>query len=570
MIITSYKHPKLLIILVFICYSNIIKSQSKKTDSLIYKDYPKFDSLITKNWSNIDISIQLSHAYLEEAKTNKDSLNMMEAYFYLSSLYYQKNPLMALEYSDSTLQICINSKFVDYNYPFSIYRWRGDIYYDMRNFKKSLDNFLSAQKYLNDDLDFGENHADLNIRIGLLKSRLGNYDEALIHSKKAYLFFSSKGRNKISAEYYLACLFALSDGYLRTNQSDSTSIINKIGIQESSKYKLDNDKAYFILYEGINHFKKGNFLTSIDSLENTILRFKRLKDLPNLAEAYFYLAKSNLEIGKEALAIDYFKKVDSVFIQTQDLHPTLRSTYEELISFYNSKKDTLSQLIYLNRLLKFDSIINGNYQHLSTKIIKEYDTPIILEEKQKLIQKIEGTNNLKSRIIFWLIVILIVVSVLTFYFYRKRIHYKKRFEAILENKSLEKDADQKKEKRKLLISQNIVSNVQVKLESFEQEDQFLDRSISLNKLAIIFGTNSNYLSKIINHHKNKNFSSYLNQLRIQYAVQKLKEDTQFRKYDIKSIAQEVGFNSAESFSKAFYKQTGIYPSYFIKKLNKSS
>ncbi len=33
-----------------------------------------------------------------------------------------------------------------------------------------------------------------------------------------------------------------------------------------------------------------------------------------------------------------------------------------------------------------------------------------------------------------------------------------------------------------------------------------------------------------------------------------------------AIAEEAGFNTAESFSKAFFKKTGIKPSYFIKEL----
>jgi len=74
---------------------------------------------------------------------------------------------------------------------------------------------------------------------------------------------------------------------------------------------------------------------------------------------------------------------------------------------------------------------------------------------------------------------------------------------------------------------------------------------------------------VINHYKKESFSSYLNSLRIVYAVEKLKADTSFRNYTIAAIAKEVGFNNPESFSKAFYKKTGIYPSYFMNKLNKT-
>ena len=39
-------------------------------------------------------------------------------------------------------------------------------------------------------------------------------------------------------------------------------------------------------------------------------------------------------------------------------------------------------------------------------------------------------------------------------------------------------------------------------------------------------------------------------------------------YIIKAIAKEIGFNTSEAFSKSFYKNTGIYPSFFLKELDK--
>jgi AraC-like DNA-binding protein len=48
----------------------------------------------------------------------------------------------------------------------------------------------------------------------------------------------------------------------------------------------------------------------------------------------------------------------------------------------------------------------------------------------------------------------------------------------------------------------------------------------------------------------------------------LKKDDKLTKYTIQALAQEFGFNSAESFSAAFYKKTEIKPTYFIKELTK--
>ena len=64
------------------------------------------------------------------------------------------------------------------------------------------------------------------------------------------------------------------------------------------------------------------------------------------------------------------------------------------------------------------------------------------------------------------------------------------------------------------------------------------------------------------------FSAYISELRIDLCVDKLKNDQTFRKYTMNAIAHEIGFNNAESFSKAFHRRTGIYPSYFIRELEK--
>ena len=82
------------------------------------------------------------------------------------------------------------------------------------------------------------------------------------------------------------------------------------------------------------------------------------------------------------------------------------------------------------------------------------------------------------------------------------------------------------------------------------------------------GTNSKYLSKIINKYKEKTFSNYINDLRIEYAINKLYSDKQFRKYSIEAIADDLGFKSSRSFFGVFQKKTGISPSYFILELER--
>ena len=107
-----------------------------------------------------------------------------------------------------------------------------------------------------------------------------------------------------------------------------------------------------------------------------------------------------------------------------------------------------------------------------------------------------------------------------------------------------------------------------KLDEFEKNKGYLEANINQIDFARKLETNSTYLSKTINQYKNKNFSQYINDLRIEHTITRLSEDKKFRNYSIKAISEEVGFSNSESFSKAFLKKTGYQPSYFIKNSEK--
>ncbi|MGH1387399.1 helix-turn-helix domain-containing protein, partial [Kordia sp.] len=117
------------------------------------------------------------------------------------------------------------------------------------------------------------------------------------------------------------------------------------------------------------------------------------------------------------------------------------------------------------------------------------------------------------------------------------------------------------------VPQEIIDTILSQLTKFEDTKKFT-KQVSITSLAKNLKTNPKYLSKVINWHYKKNFSHYISELRIEYVISRLKEDSKFRNYTIKAIAQEAGFGNTESFSKSFHKSTGIKPSYFIKELQK--
>jgi AraC-like DNA-binding protein len=105
-----------------------------------------------------------------------------------------------------------------------------------------------------------------------------------------------------------------------------------------------------------------------------------------------------------------------------------------------------------------------------------------------------------------------------------------------------------------------------KLSQFEIKKGYLEPNVTIQMLSTTFETNSKYVSKIVNIYKQKTFIQYINDLRIEYAIAQLESNRKLTNYTIHGLAQEFGFNSAESFSAAFYKKTEIKPTYFIKKL----
>lgn len=102
-----------------------------------------------------------------------------------------------------------------------------------------------------------------------------------------------------------------------------------------------------------------------------------------------------------------------------------------------------------------------------------------------------------------------------------------------------------------------------KLEQFENSVHFTKKDMSLAQLASQFDTNTKYLSEVINSHKDQNFNSYINQLRINYIVDKLNSNRKYLQYKISYLADESGFSSHSSFATVFKSVTGIPPTVFI-------
>ncbi len=535
------------------------KEQQSKEDS--------YQFLADKFYANEKDSVTAAiygNQYLLKAKIDKDTIKIANGYYFLASSVKSS---IAHKYCDSIIAITKNRNTS--SYPAFAYLNKADNYFNEGNYKKAFDYFLKvheeATKYENVMLQYLSKK-----NIGILKAILGENETALLTLTECYTFYS---KHKNQAPYdYLNTLFALSESYNFNKKLDSATLINRLGYKESMKLKHEKFKYYFVLNEGINQYCKKNYVAARDSLRRSIEELKVNGDRANLGQAYFYLGKTLSSLSFEGDAIEQHKKVDTIFQEIPQIIPESRENYEVLINYYKDIDDKNNQLKYIERLLKVDSVLNINYKYLLKNIVQKYDTPRLLSKKQEIINSLESEKKLSSIMIVSLLMLSIVSVVFWIFNYQKRKKYKKRFDELYNADFANKNENTKspsiKEADSITISEEIVSEILRDLKKFEQNKDYLQSNITVNDLAKKMNTNSKYLSTIVNYYKKKTFSTYINELRIDYCIEKLKTDTKFIKFTVRAIAREIGFNSPESFSKSFYKLKGIYPSYFIKELEK--
>jgi AraC-like DNA-binding protein len=524
-------------------------------DSLLKKEFTTLHSQFFDTQTPDSIASLYANAYLLKAKNLGDSKKIIDGYYYKSLLASDD---LKLHYIDSLIQYA--TKRPDhYLLENALIIKAGDLY--LKNlYKDALDVFLEAQKYAK-AADNKKALFNIEYSIGVIYNLIGEYKKGLKTLKKSLKNFET---------------LALKDEGRRLNiMSSMATSYRQLRMHDSVTYYTSKARLYnvLVLKEGINLYQTQEYAKAVDSIQKVIPYFQQQEDDSNLAYAYFYLGKTYLKTERPTKAIDYLKKVDTIFLNINYLFPETRAAYELLIDHYKQKKDLSKQLLYIERLLQVDSIIYDKGLYLMKHISEDYNTPRLIADKQQVIQSLEEDKQYYRLGIILAIVIAVITIGFLIYQYVQRNLYQKRFEQLLQAQEDKKQhtiidvSDQKK--AALNIPEDIVAAVLEKLSDFKQKEAFLTSNITLQKLAKDFKTNHTYLSKIINMYEGKSFNAFINDLRISYTINRLQNDSVFRKYTIDAIAEESGFSNTRTFSRAFQRKTNLNPSYFIKNLNAS-
>ena len=90
------------------------------------------------------------------------------------------------------------------------------------------------------------------------------------------------------------------------------------------------------------------------------------------------------------------------------------------------------------------------------------------------------------------------------------------------------------------------------------EKKYLDPDYSAKKLAEDLGTNTRYVSAVVNTRFHCNYTEFVNKYRIDEAMTIL-SDYHYEKVNMEEIASMVGFSNRQSFYSAFFRFKGMTP-----------
>ncbi|PTX61129.1 AraC-like DNA-binding protein [Kordia periserrulae] len=516
-------------------------------------------------------------AYLRTNFINSDDENEVAETYITMASWQKKND--SLQSSLTSLNIAIEKLQSLDNKPllFEAHNKKGVYLFENGENEVALENFLTAFQIaretnnIKDELSASNNIILIKIQA---YDNLGAIDLYLENLKRIKASGDVALENKKFPIY-----LGLTKAYINLEKYQEASQYAHEGFELSKQKNIVAYQAYFTTFLGEIASNNGNYTEASAS-------FKRAKELIDEAGGdkvldiflKLYLGKNFAAQNKHQEAIKVFlegeqllQKNEVDFLSIQELYVGLAKSYLALENIEQSSK-------YFEKAYEIDVKNDKTRAVINSRIMQDE----LGKLKEQITDLRTRSQQTKYYYAFGIGLLILVIIGLIMYYKKQQRNNKKLFQKLmlaLEDKRLqEKNAvnttieDIAKssvgDASKAPEIDETTAEILQKLEEFEANEMFLSNESTLVEVAKKLQTNTTYLSKVINTYKEKSFTAYLTDLRVDYAIERLSKDRKFRSYTIGAIAQEIGFKRSESFSKAFKIKTGLYPSYFIKELEK--
>lgn len=354
----------------------------------------------------------------------------------------------------------------------------------------------------------------------------------------------------------------------RTNYKETLKQLSEIETKYTNvftdNYSLKQSFSLIkaLSFNGLNEYKASeqNFEKAISEYQlqkktNIILETEILK---GLAKVYYERQEYQKSIETLLMALAKATKINNI--------PLLEKINYQLAANYLILSDKAQYQKYNNQFLTL------NTASIEMEIEAVNSMYNFIGDEQESNYKYENDKLVLYTYIALGVLILITLSFTVLYAVNKA--RKKRLKEIIgylevtNNLLVKSYSDKKEPNKKIAISTETEQSILAKLKRFEGSVKYTNKDMSLATLAAQFDVNTKYLSEIINKHYQDNFNTYINRLRINYIIEKLKNEPEYLNYKISYLAEESGFSSHSSFATVFKSITGIAPTVFIDLIGK--
>ncbi|WP_299894286.1 tetratricopeptide repeat protein [uncultured Aquimarina sp.] len=536
--------------------------------------------------NNIDEIISVSNLLYKTALESEDVIHMILALENLSVANLNEgNNSAAIEYLDKAIilakQYDINKKTI-----VDLIKLKGNHYFDIEEYDNAANSYYESLNIAK-EIDYPYALWALQTNLGFVKLRSGDPRQALEELKISDEILAT-GEGEFAKHVPMLNKARICEAYIKLNLLDSALYYNDEGLKFAEKVKIDNIHIDLLMHRGIIYKQRENYEKSLFYLDKAKALCYQANDIVFLGKILNLIGNCKLEQQKYDESIDVLQESLKILTEKYSNSDELSICYKLLGQSYKKNGDLAKSNEYYEKHILSLSKLNNKKSIASRKVqditMKGYQSEIDNLENQKKRQKNRLTYSQIGLAVFGISLLVILLL-----FQKVKKKNKKKFEALFAqieqreqvvnsteviNKSTAinqgvidtKDRKLDSQSSELDINQELYDQILSGLKKVEDQEYYLKTECNLYNVAKKINTNTSYLSKVINVHFNKNFNTYINDLRINYAIVRLKNDSKFRSYSIKSIAKEVGYKSADSFSKYFKIHTGLLPSFYIKQL----
>lgn len=425
--------------------------------------------------------------------------------------------------------------------------------------------YTQAVYYYEQAEKLGKNIDSTSLRMAYINGLVMSYRRAGLTEQsndawERYKELSKKSKNPYKeAEYYynISKIYDIDGDYCKA----SGARIKYLSLVPLDIQKKDPDYIFAVYAQNaFTQMKCGNIFEAEQNLkkaDNTICDTS-LRENSSLFEIYeLTKALLSLKNEKKAEAKAYFSSAYSRSKTKKTVSATKLILRERLASKIDSPEEQLSFVEEIDKIAHNETL---NTQELTT-----YET-------RKSKNKIQTEKN-KTSISFIIVLFCIIgLIILNWYNRFKRKKLTSAFQDIIAGLEEKKRAKTVSPSTIIGESRKIENEDQVikQLKNLEQKHFFIAQNFLATQLATKLNITPRNLSFLLKKYYNQDFNNYMNDLRIDYFIQLLKDNPQYRKYKIAALAEMCGYNSYNQFALNFKVKTKISPSQYINNLEKES